>query len=360
MDYKVSTDWRPQSSSERATGNGGGSNRVRLKRQRTGGGEGASGGSQAAAGGGQPTAFTPDYTNLFTGHVRSEEDYATAETPDPRRVAQVRQAIVEHFEQQLSRAEDLRELSESVRTAWENSDEAAPSDAVRHLARAERKVAERETELLASVIRTAGRRGRLVSLVDDEPVLYADVDTGSWYAPYVAFVIEEGIAQGYENPGDRQTREFGVENPITYAEVVKMALEAAGVDVSGAAPPRNASAQGTWASAYVARAEAMGISVITPDLNVHTHATRAEVIRTILEAMGIPVRRSAPEHGSALYTDLPASHPHADAINIASVYGFISGDTDGNGNATGTVRPDDPINRAEVAKIIALVKEVMR
>lgn len=356
VDYKVLTDWRPQSSSERASGHGGGSNRVRLNRLRSGGG----GGPVAATEPATQTVFVPDYTGLITGHIRSEEDYGERPPPDSRRIAQVRQAIVEHFAQQLAQAEELEQVSEVVRDAWEASDEHPPSDAVRHLARAERKVAERKSDRMTSTTKIAERRGLLVSLVDNTPILYTDVPTDSWYAPYIAFVVEERIAQGYENPRDTQTREFGVGDPITHAEIIKMAFEAAGTDTSGVPPPRNVSAQGTWAAPYIAGAEARGMAMITPDLDVHSPATRGEVIWTILEVMGIPVRRSGANNGSSFFTDLPDSHPHADAINIASTYGFISGDTDAAGNALGTVRPDDQINRAEASKIIALVKEVLR
>lgn len=41
-------------------------------------------------------------------------------------------------------------------------------------------------------------------------------------------------------------------------------------------------------------------------------------------------------------------------IAIATFFGLVEGDKDPNGNPTNRFRPDDAINRAEAAKIIAL------
>jgi hypothetical protein len=46
------------------------------------------------------------------------------------------------------------------------------------------------------------------------------------------------------------------------------------------------------------------------------------------------------------------THPFAKAIATAAFYGFIDSGTQ--------FRPDDPINRAEAARLIALAREVLR
>jgi hypothetical protein len=99
----------------------------------------------------------------------------------------------------------------------------------------------------------------------------------------------------------------------------------------------------------------MSLSVFSPSLNVQSPATRGAVIQTILEVMGIPIANQNPT-----FTDVPADHPYARAIATATFYGLISGDTDEQGNALNTFRPGDSITRAEVAKIIALMKEVQK
>lgn len=183
-------------------------------------------------------------------------------------------------------------------------------------------------------------------------VIYRDVPIDAWFAPYVAALVENDMARGYKNADGNLTGEFGVENPITYAEVLKMALVAAGQTFANGSP-QNESAQGTWASAYVKAAEDAHLSVFTPSLDVNVPATRGAVIQTIMEVMGWRVAKNQ----SAPYSDVPSDHPYSAAIATATFFGFISGDTDENGYLLKTFRPDDSISRAEVAKIIALAHE---
>ena len=194
------------------------------------------------------------------------------------------------------------------------------------------------------------KRGRLVFVKDNRETLYRDVLATAWYAPYVANLIEEGIAEGYKDAAGRLTGKFGVEEPVTYAEILKMALEAAGKDVSKAGSPRNLSAKGSWASAYVSVAEDMKLRVFSPGLDVHKPATRAEVIQTILEVKGIPIGSQKAE-----YRDVPASHPYSPAIAVATFCGLVQGD-----DQQDTFRPDADIIRAEVAKIIALAAKLLK
>ncbi len=200
----------------------------------------------------------------------------------------------------------------------------------------------------------ANRRGLLLVIVKDEPVLYKDVETAAWYAPYVTTLISDGVAEGYKDDEGNLKGEFGVENAVTRAELLKMALEAAGKKGEGGVP-RNTSAQGDWSAPYVKQAEDLQLKVFAPTVDVKTAATRAEVIQTVLEVMKIPTAAKT----LSSFSDVPKDHPYAPAIAVAAFYGLISGDTDAEGKALNRFRPDEPINRAEVAKIIALVKEVM-
>jgi hypothetical protein len=58
------------------------------------------------------------------------------------------------------------------------------------------------------------------------------------------------------------------------------------------------------------------------------------------------------------YIDVPADHPHAYAISAATFFGLVEGDRDADGNLLNRFRPDAPITREEVAKIVALAREV--
>jgi hypothetical protein len=199
----------------------------------------------------------------------------------------------------------------------------------------------------------AARRGRLSASVEHRDVLYADVQIDAWYAPYVASLIQTGVAQGYRDASGSLTGRFGVDQPVTRAEVLKMAIEAAGKRPS-VLPPRNASARGTWSAGYVRTAEDLHLTVFTPDTDVNAPATRGEVVQTLLEALGFPIGNTP-----SSFSDVPKDHPHSAAIGLAAYYGFVSGDTGTDGTPLNRFRPDEPMNRAEVAKLIALVREVV-
>jgi hypothetical protein len=196
----------------------------------------------------------------------------------------------------------------------------------------------------------AERRDRLVVSVRGTDVFYWDIPLAAWFSPYVAAVLETGVAEGYRDAGGEVTGEFGVANPATLAEVLKMSLAAEGSKPSGG-KTRNESAQGTWAAGYVATAESLQLSVFASTVDVMRPATRAETVQTILEVFAFPIaNQPAPFH------DVPADHPFSKSIATAAFYELVSGDSSKEGPLW-RFRPDEPINRAEVSKLIALVQE---
>ena len=118
--------------------------------------------------------------------------------------------------------------------------------------------------------------------------------------------------------------------------------------VSG--PPQNLSAQSTWAAAVIATAEQRGLTMLNPQLNVHSAMSRGAVIESMVELAGL----SGPPAPNR-FSDLPASHPYAHAILVASQLGLITGDS-----GKTTVRPDDPISRAEVAVMLIRLQGLNR
>ncbi len=198
------------------------------------------------------------------------------------------------------------------------------------------------------------QRGRIMVRTGQREILYKDVVATEWYAPYVSAVIQDGVAQGYRDDQGNLTGEFGVAKAVTRAEVLKMALEATGTPLSSK-PPRNASARGSWASAYIAEAEALGLTVFSPNTDVNAPATRGEVVQILLEVMKLPIGKSP-----ATFSDVPSNHPYSHAIATAAFYSLIEGDTNTDGTPKNIFRPNATINRAEVAKIIATLREVLK
>jgi len=188
----------------------------------------------------------------------------------------------------------------------------------------------------------------LTVTVGGQSITYFDVPTDSWFAPFVSSLLFSGIVEGYKNPDGTLTGEFGPGNPVTFAEILKMALLSAGRPLSSGAP-QNPSAQQDWSAPYVKTAEDLRLSLYLSSLDVRLPATRGQVIQTILEAFGTPI-----VPGQSPFSDLPSSSPYAAAIQTAYALGILSGDTDAAGNPVGTVRPTDPINRAEAVKLLSL------
>ncbi|MDD5025921.1 MAG: S-layer homology domain-containing protein [Candidatus Peribacteraceae bacterium] len=291
----------------------------------------------------------------------TEHEAAVAQSEKDQEELQKKYAL--HREERYARALAFEEQRLTERqTALEAERQALEEEQQKNAERRKEQLAKRSAQenlkrATSPLAVTAARRGKLYAVVGDTPVIFADVSLDEWYAPYVSYVVEEKIATGYEDETGKPKGEFGVTNPVTYAEVLKMAMQASdeAFDLRGLPPPRNKSAQGTWAAAYVAKAEALQLSVFAPSLDTNRPATRGAVIQTILETVGIPTGAKA----KSSFSDLSNDHPYAPAIVVATTYGLVSGDMDASGNPLNTFRPDEPINRAEVAKIIALVKELL-
>ena len=197
--------------------------------------------------------------------------------------------------------------------------------------------------------------GRLkMPVATGRTVIFYDVPISEWFAPYVFSIMREGVASGYKDAQGNLMGLYGPANSVTYAEIAKMALEVAGENIpADAGIPTNPTARGEWSERYIATAEDRGLSVYLTLPNVNMPASRGAVIQSVLEAVGIPIVH----YEQNPYYDLLNSHPYADAILTATTLGIIRGDTDERGVPTQYVRPDDSVNRAEVAKILAKVGE---
>ncbi len=180
--------------------------------------------------------------------------------------------------------------------------------------------------------------------------VFRDVAQADWFNPFVASLSEWGIVSGFKDANGRPTGEYRPGNEVTVAETLKMAMGAAQVDTAtcGSGMLLNPQAADHWAKAYAACAESMGVRLLDPRLpaDLNRPASRAEVLTIIHDVFGDDV---LPLYSN--FTDTQGHRFEAD-IAFAALYGIVSGDTDDNGAETGAFRPDDPINRAEVAKII--------
>jgi hypothetical protein len=212
------------------------------------------------------------------------------------------------------------------------------------------ELTELKQELLAWETTHAADLSDLINTLDDlSGAQFRDVAEGDWFNPYVQSVASWGIITGYKGSDGNPTGEFGPGNNVTVAEMLKISLKSAQVDEleCGLVPSLHPQALGHWASAFISCGEMMGMRILDGStVDVNRPATRAEVIAMIDDAFGDQV--------PPLYSNFrdTAGHPFEADIAFAYTRGIVSGDKDKLGIETGTFRPNDSINRAEVAKIV--------
>ncbi|MDD5041635.1 MAG: S-layer homology domain-containing protein [Candidatus Peribacteraceae bacterium] len=192
--------------------------------------------------------------------------------------------------------------------------------------------------------------------VDGVPVILRDVPKLAWFAPYVRDVTGQGIVSGYREADGTLRGLFGPADSLTIEQLSKIAVQAAKVDPAGCGSAlKNSVVKGTWSESYVRCAEQRGWAVYADgSVDPVRFARRAEVVVTLLQALGVKIE---PRTGG-VFSDVDSSVEFAAAVEMAAKAGVIAGDTDVQGNATGTFRPLDPVNRAEVAKIVTLALQV--
>lgn len=197
---------------------------------------------------------------------------------------------------------------------------------------------------------------RFVSVITNGgQVAFKDIPQNSWFAPFVFKAAKFGIMAGYKDKNGLLTGMFKPEQPITLAELAAITHRVVGLAPNTPAlPPKNVNARHTWFSSFFASAEQKGwLAYIDPEMDPLTPATRGEVVVTLLHALDIPLQWPKGE----LFSDVAIRTPFAAAIETASRENLVTGQTDSEGNPTGTFHPAEPVNRAEMAKIISTVME---
>ncbi|MBU0459032.1 S-layer homology domain-containing protein [Patescibacteria group bacterium] len=186
-------------------------------------------------------------------------------------------------------------------------------------------------------------------LDDITGTVFTDVTEEDWFTSYVSSLMDWGVVSGYKDSAGRPTGKFKPGNYVTTAEALKMAMKAADIDETQCdTVAMHASASEHWAASYIACAEEKGVRMfkIPDETSLDRPARRAEVITIILDSFGDDVM--------PVYSTFNDTRGHIFESDIAhaQLYGIVGGDTNKDGVELGTFRPDDPINRAETAKIV--------
>jgi len=196
----------------------------------------------------------------------------------------------------------------------------------------------------------ASRAAGIQVMIDGKAVVFTDVQTSVWFAVYVRQAAEAGIVNGYKDASGKLTGRYGPSNSITIAEALKIAVEGAEYDAQLYGSLVDSGMRQHWGAAYVSVAKAEKFAILPDRVRIDRAATRAEVAALLTSAFDVDTSLISPV--DSRYSDVKVSTSYAASIEALSRDGVLQGDTDVQGLATGTFRPLDPINRAEVAKII--------
>ena len=197
----------------------------------------------------------------------------------------------------------------------------------------------------------------VVISIDKEDVTLRDVPQKAWFSSFVFNAARRNVLAGYKDADGKPSGLFGPENYVTIAELAKIAHRLGSDSEQDFARinPTNAKAVDTWFSPFFASAEAKGWTIYQDTtIDPLRPATRAEVVITFLQVMDVPLRWQKGQ----MFTDVTVRTQYAAAIETAAEDGIISGRTDENGASLGIFAPQDPINRAEISKIINGVFQV--
>ncbi|MBI3619139.1 S-layer homology domain-containing protein [Candidatus Peregrinibacteria bacterium] len=193
-------------------------------------------------------------------------------------------------------------------------------------------------------------------------IMLHDVPRQAWFAPYVRAMVALRIASGYRDLQGHPTGEFHPERVVSVEEMAKMVVAATGapLDVCGVSA-KNLAASGSWSLPYVGCAEQENWALFSDGtVDLHRPALRGEVIMTVLEGFSVQIPLDA--SGAALrspLSDVTPSVQFAPAIITAVRDGIVGGYPSAHGEVS-FFRPGQPVNRAEVAKILSLAMQLYR
>jgi len=192
--------------------------------------------------------------------------------------------------------------------------------------------------------------GHISVSVGGESIQFRDVAQDAWYAEAVFSMAKIGVLSGYKDERGELTGEFGPDKNVTIAELAKIAHRIVGLDeAANSLPSNNPFAQEGWYSTFFASAEQHGWTIYADaTIDPNRTATRGEVLVTLLQVFDVPLSWQK----GGVFADVVPRTAYAAAIETAANDGVVEGRKDGSGASTGQFGPADPVNRAEMAKIL--------
>lgn len=197
----------------------------------------------------------------------------------------------------------------------------------------------------------------LESKFEHEVIPFKDTDDKEWFFNFVDQLEAEQCVEGFKDVNGNLLGEFRPGNQVLLGESLKFVLKCVLV-----IDPIATTQGDFWALGYAVKIKLEFEDLLDDDLLIKIEdsiededkfneaMTRAELVALIIDVLDIDI----PQAAEAPFADVSLSHDYVDEIAYALSMGIISGDQE-----TGMFRPDDVPNRAEVAKIIVLAKQLL-
>lgn len=216
----------------------------------------------------------------------------------------------------------------------------------------EELIPEGDSDIREQIAQERASTTHVYTYVGDTAVVFEDVPVDTWFGPYVRDMADRGIISGYKAPDGSFLGKYGPADQVTIEQLAKIAVEAADVSMTDCtSDPINEAAKSSWSADYIACSESLIWSVYAEGtVDITKPATRRDVILTILQAFN---RELEPATGK-IFKDVSSTLAYRDAIETAYVDGIVEGYKDEQGDPTGYFGPFDPVNRAEIAKMVSL------
>jgi micrococcal nuclease len=133
---------------------------------------------------------------------------------------------------------------------------------------------------------------------------FPDVDPSAWFAPYVGYARDNGIIQGYPDGTFRPAQ------PVNFAEALKMAYVALGID-------GHPSAIGEWYEPYLRHAQTNAV-LFAADVNLTAGMSRKDVVWIVWRLLVQEPPKPAPAAGLSSAASATASGDCTIKGNISS------------------------------------------
>jgi hypothetical protein len=129
--------------------------------------------------------------------------------------------------------------------------------------------------VLAFLVPVTGMAAGIQVIINGQTVVFTDVQSAMWFAPYVREAAEAGIVNGYKDSRGNLTGKYGPSNSITIAEALKIAVEGAGYDAALYGSRIDSGISSThWASPYFSVAKSEDFDFLSLKARIDRPATR--------------------------------------------------------------------------------------